>query len=89
MGKLNPNKVGLSLGITFVGISVLCLLLVAILPLQLVIAGSNAIFHGLDVSSIAAKNITIGSAIAGIIEVFVIGYVAGAIFAFAYNKVNG
>ena len=85
MGKLNPNAVALSLGITASVISLICFILIAILPLNIVIKGTNTLTHGIDMSSIAAKNITLISLITGVVLWFLIAAVIGYIFAFAYN----
>lgn len=85
MEKLKPAIVALSLGITAVALYILCLVFIAVLPLQAIISFTNNLVHGIDVSSIAAKNITLAGSIAGIIGVFFIGAAAGYIFAFVYN----
>lgn len=85
MSKLNTNQVGLSLAIVFAIIYILCAILVAILPLQTIITYSNYVMHGIDITTIAAKTISPVGLIIGIIEIFVLGYIAGALFAFFYN----
>ena len=88
MGSINPNAAALAGGITIDAISIVCLIFVAIAPIGTVASVANSLFHGLDVSSIAAKNISFGSSLIGLIALFLLGAVSGYIFAFAYNKLS-
>ena len=54
MGSINPNAAALAGGITIDAISIVCLIFVAIAPIGTVASVANSLFHGLDVSSIAA-----------------------------------
>ncbi len=85
MEKLNPNIAALSLGITAAAADLVCLIFIAAFPLNAVIKASNALIHGIDVSGIATKNISLAQAISGIFGWFAIAAVSGYIFAFAYN----
>lgn len=85
MEKLNANFVALSLGITISIVYIVCLIFVAIFPLQTIITFGNYFVHGIDISSIATKNITISSSIIGLVLVFLSSAVSGYIFAFVYN----
>ena len=84
--KLNSKRVGYTLAIVVGIVSLVCLLLVVIAR-DFTINLFGAIFHGIDLSQIAADNITIGSAILGFVEVVVIGFILGWLFAVIYNKV--
>ena len=88
MGSINPNAAALAGGIAVDAISILCLIFVAIAPIGTVASVANSLFHGLDVSSIAVKNISLGSSILGLIILFLLGAITGYIFAFAYNKIS-
>ncbi len=82
--KLNPKRVGLTLGLVFVIISLVCAILIAISP-GLVFNLASGIFHSIDLSQIAIP-MTLSSVIVGVIELFVIGFVGGWLFAVVYNK---
>ena len=84
--KLNPKKVALSLEIVASIISLVCAVLIWIFPAGTVnLFGS--IFHGLDLSKIATTP-TLGSTIIGVVEVFILGWVAGWLFAVVYNRLK-
>lgn len=85
MEKLNHNTVALSLGITASMLSAICWIVISILPMQTMIALSNNLFHGMDISSIATESKPFFSLIIGIIAWFLIGAMTGYIFSFIYN----
>lgn len=88
MGSINPTAAALASGVTIDVISIICLIFVAIAPIGTVASVSNSLFHGLDLSSIAVKNISLGISIFGLIILFLLGAVSGYIFALAYNKLS-
>ena len=88
MGNINQNAAALAGGITVDAISIICLVFVAIAPLEAVTSVANSLFHGLDVSSIAVRSISLGSSILGLVILFLLGAVSGYVFAFAYNKIS-
>ena len=85
MEKLNQNAVALAFGITMALVYVACLVFVAIFPLQTVIIVENYFMHGVDISSIAAKNVTLANSLVGLVAVFFSSIVAGYILAWLYN----
>ena len=85
MEKLNQNAIALSFGIVVALIYLICIIFVAIFPLQTVVTVGNYFVHGIDISSIATKNITFGKSIIGLILVFVSSAFAGYTFTFIYN----
>ncbi len=88
MEKLNQNAVALAFGITVALVYVVCLIFVAIFPLQTVITIGNYFVHGIDISSIAIKNITFGRSITGLIVVSLSSAVIGYVFAYLYNWIG-
>lgn len=86
-GKLKPNIVALSLGITSVVLYVICLVLVAITPAGALVPFMNSLIHSVDFSSMMTKSITLTGSVVGIIAWFVIAAITGYIFAFVYNWV--
>ena len=87
MEKLKPKAAGYALASVAGIVSIVCLLLV-IIAKDFAINLFGAIFHGIDLSQIAADNITIGAAILGFVEVVVIGFILGWLFAVIYNKLR-
>ena len=85
--KLKPKAVGYSLASVAGIVSLACLLLVVIAR-DFTINLFGAIFHGIDLSKIVANNITVSSAVIGFVEVVVIGFVLGWLFAVIYNKMR-
>ena len=85
--KLKPKAVGYALAIVSGIVSLACLLLVVIAK-DFTINLFGAIFHGIDLSKITADNITIGSAVLGFVEVVVLGFILGWLFAVIYNKLK-
>ena len=85
--KLNAKATGYTLASVAGIVSLACLLLIVIAK-EFTINLFGAIFHGIDLNQIEASNITIGSAILGFVEVIVIGFVLGWLFAVIYNKLN-
>ena len=83
--KLKPKATGYTLASVAGIVSLVCLLLI-IIAKEFTINLFGAIFHGIDLSKIAADNITIGSAVIGFVEVVVIGFILGWLFAIIYNK---
>lgn len=82
--KLSPGRIANSLAITAGIFSLACALLILMAP-TFTTNLFGAIFHGIDLSQIA-KTATIGSSILGIIEVMILGWIAGWLFAVIYNK---
>ena len=89
MEKLNQNVVALSLGITSIVLYIICLILVAIFPVQMMAPLVNNLIHSVDFTGMMTKNITFSGSIVGIIAWFIIAAVTGYIFAFAYNWIEG
>lgn len=85
MEKLKPTTTGYALASVAGIVSLVCLLLI-IVAKNFTINLFGAIFHGIDLSQIAADNITINSVILGFVEVVVIGFILGWLFAKIYNK---
>lgn len=85
--KLNTKKVAYSLA-TVSGIAyIVCALLVAVAP-EGTLSFFGALFHGIDITKIAATNLTIGSTILGFVEIIVLSYLLGWLFAITYNKLR-
>lgn len=85
--KLKPKITGYVLAIVAGIVSLVCLLFV-IIAKDFTINLFEAIFHGIDLSKITADNVTIGSAVIGFVEVIVIGFILGWLFAIIYNRLE-
>lgn len=85
MEQLKPNVVGLSVAITTALVYLVCLAFVAIFPLETVATFGNYFVHGIDISSIAAKDIAFSDSLIGLAVVALSAYLAGYIFALVYN----
>jgi hypothetical protein len=85
--KLNPKRIANTLGVVFAGVSLLCAVLVLVFPGAAMSVFSN-IFHGIDITQIAKSSVSIGSIIIGLIEVFILGWIIGWLFAVVYNKLS-
>ena len=85
MAKKDVNATGISLALTFVVVSIVCLVLVLIAPgFTLKLFGS--FMHGIDITKIAVTPSLGVSTLLGIIALAVGGYIIGVIFAVVYNK---
>ena len=85
--KLDGKRVALSLAIVSGIAYIVCALLIAIAP-EGTLSFFGALFHGIDITKIAATNLTIGSTILGFVEIIVLGYILGWLFAVIYNKLR-
>ena len=87
MKKLNPKNVGLSLGITFVMLSIICLILILLFSVQSMMTLVNYFTHGMDVT-MTVKQVTFLGSIIGIVELYVIGFLVGYLYALVYNWIS-
>lgn len=85
--KLSAKHVGSTLAITGGIISLVCLLLIAIFK-ESAVTLFGYIFHGIDMTQIMVTEIAWGSAIIGVIEVVILSFVIGWLFAKIYNSVS-
>ena len=85
MERLSPLSVGLATALTFVVLNTLCAAVVALWPdATLSVVGSFA--HGLDLRSVKSTDpMGIGRFFVGLISLGVIGFIAGAVFAWSHN----
>lgn len=83
--KIDPRKLGLSIGFTFFLLYIGCMLLLYFLGHDGTITYFNNMFHGIDTSSIVKMNVTPTEAFAGIIEIFILGTFIGICIGGFYN----
>jgi len=68
-------------GITYL----VCALFIWLIPSQTMLFFGDW-FHGIDLTKIAGKAITMGAFFRGLISVLLAAYLVGALYAWAYNK---
>ncbi len=85
--KLNANRVGLALAGVMGILSVVCALLLVLIPGFTLNFFSN-ILHGIDITQIAKTSVTFSEFAIGLIEVLIGSYLIGWIFAKIYNKIG-
>ena len=88
MDKLNPFTVGLATALTFVVLNTLCAAAVALWP-DGTLAVFNSFAHGLDFRAVkSTAPLGLGRFLMGLISIGVIGFFAGAIFAWSHNLLS-
>lgn len=84
--KLNSKRTAFSLAIVSGIVYIVCAILVAIAPI-FTLNTFGALFHGIDISQIAATP-TITNTIIGFAEIVVLALIVGWLFAVVYNKLK-
>ncbi|MBS3083843.1 hypothetical protein J4423_03495 [Candidatus Pacearchaeota archaeon] len=85
--RLNEKKVANTLAVTAGIISLVCYILILIVPVG-TISFFGAIFHGIDLSKIAVESISIGNGLLGVVEAIILGWIIGWLFAKIYNSMK-
>lgn len=88
MSILNPNKLGLSLGITGSIFYLGCAILMNILNHEGTVRLFNSLLHGLDVSSIVTMDVPLVNSVIGLVCTSSLSYLAGFLIAVIYNKLD-
>ena len=84
---LEPRKTGISLAIVFGLAYIACAVLFAIIPAAALNFFAN-LFHGIDITQITKSSVPLSNTLLGLVESIVLAYLAGWVFAVAYNKVK-
>ena len=82
--KLDIKAFSLASGLLFSLLSLLCAIFVWLAPQTTLKFFSNW-FHGVDLTQIFKPTFTFGEFLVGLLSVFVVAYVGGAILAWLYN----
>lgn len=82
--KINASIVGLSLALTSAIAYIFCVILLAASP-TLLFKLTKDMFHGVDITKIAVYPVSFGNALLGFIEIIVVAYILGWLFAAIYN----
>ncbi len=85
MNSLSIRRFGFALGSAFALTYSACAFVMSCITREASIRFFNGILHGLDVTPIMTAEMTLRGVIRGVIEVFVLGWLFGAILACFYN----
>ncbi len=84
MDRLEPKVVALSLASISALFYVACVLFLMAVPGAGVRFFAN-MFHGIDLTQIAAGSVSLGNAVVGLIELVILAFIIGWLFAAIYN----
>ncbi len=85
MENLKSKVVALAVAMTTAFVYLVCLVFVALFPIETMATFGNYFVHGMDISSIAAKDIKLSESIIGLVIVTLSAYIVGYVFALIYN----
>ena len=85
MGAINVKRFGLAVGLTLLFLRLGCVIVVTATSREQAVAFFNTLLHGLDVSSILRTEMSAQEMIYGLIQIFILGWLAGASIAAIYN----
>ena len=85
MTTLSIKRFGLAVGVTFTLIRLGCDLIRVALPHETAIKFFNTLTHGVDWTPISRWSIPLWESALGLVEVFILGWLAGCIVAVLYN----
>ena len=89
MDVINVRGLGLAFGSTAAILYLGCALILHSLGTEKAITFFNSLMHGIDVTSIIKTDMSLGTMIIGIIQVFILGWLTGASIASIYNYAGG
>ncbi|MBI3190936.1 hypothetical protein HYZ41_04515 [archaeon] len=81
--KLNPKVVAFSLAVVSAILSLVCALLLVLAP-EVSLRFFGSIFHGIDMTKIAAS-VTVSGVLTGLVAIVIVAFVVGWLFAVTYN----
>ncbi|HLC73188.1 MAG TPA: DUF5676 family membrane protein [Candidatus Nanoarchaeia archaeon] len=85
--KLDEKIVAKTLAVVFGAVYILCVILFTVAT-QGTLKLFSYMFHGIDITKIAATNLSLGGALIGFIETIVLSFAIGWAFAAVYNKLQ-
>lgn len=85
MDSIRVRKLALAVGVTVIVVYLGCALILAFLGREGIILFLNSLLHGLDVSPIIRMSVPWWETLAGAVEVFILGWLVGAVIAAIYN----
>jgi hypothetical protein len=85
MNRLSVLRFALALAAVSALLYLGCMFVMLTVPKEAVIRFFNSIMHGVDVTSIMRWDMPWWEAVIGVIEIFILGWLVGAVFAAFYN----
>nr|WKN38628.1 DUF5676 family membrane protein [Tunicatimonas sp. TK19036] len=85
MERINIRKYALAWGVSGAVLYVGCIILMASVGREGTVLFFNSILHGLDTSTIIRMNVPLVEALIGLVEMFILGWLFGALIASVYN----
>lgn len=85
MNLIDAKRFGLAVGTTLALLYLGCMLVMATVGKAAIILFFNGLLHGIDVTSIMRTDVPLWEALMGLVETFVLGWLAGAAVAAIYN----
>ncbi len=85
MKRLSVIRLALAFGVTAAILYLGCIAVVMSVSREVTIHFFNSLLHGFDVSSVIRTHMSWGEMGIGIIEVFILGWLVGAVIASVYN----
>ena len=82
---LSIPRLGFALGGTLAAMYAGCVFVMMTAPKDAAVRFFNSIMHGIDIEPIMRWDVSMWEASVGIIEIFIIGWLFGALFALLYN----
>ncbi len=85
INTLSIKRLGFALGATAAVLYVGCVFVMLTVPQPAVVAFFNSLMHGWDVEPIMRWDMAWWEAAVGVVEVFILGWLIGALIAVLYN----
>ena len=82
---INVKKMGLAVGLTAAVLHLGCVSVTLFTSRETTIAFFNSLLHGLDVTSILRTDMSVQETLYGFVQIFILGWLAGAAIASIYN----
>ena len=85
MSHIEVKRFGLAVGTTMALLYLGCMLVMAATSTPEAIQFFNSLIHGIDVTNVMRTEMPLWEALIGLVEIFVLGWLSGAVVAVIYN----
>lgn len=85
MNRINIKKFGFAFGLTSALLYLGCMVVMWTAGREGTIDFFNTLLHGLDTTSVIRMDVPLWEALLGIVQIFIIGWLSGALIAAFYN----
>ncbi len=85
MNKLSVKGTSCALGVSGAALYIGCVFIMLTAPKEAVVRFFNSLLHGWDVTAIMRWDMPWWEAVIGVFEIFILGWLVGALFAVIYN----